>query len=215
MAVVESSMGGYTPICNNCGVAICWDISPYEYGEARPFWDDYCCKDCNPNYKGALKRFMNKKSDTPLNIDRLLGQEVFLDEKKFYQYIDLFKRANISLHYQSEKNPYYPEHEFFWHARTLIGLLAKDNAIYLPDPKEFFDYLLKNSSEIESFVLDELFYENNSDEGEFSQLSTDEKIQDFISTLDEHSAKIFLNYRLDRNLFRLIEQHYGNWHFDE
>lgn len=39
--------GGVTPICNRCGVSLCWDISAYEYGEDKPFWDAWVCQDCN------------------------------------------------------------------------------------------------------------------------------------------------------------------------
>jgi hypothetical protein len=53
--------GCLKPICNDCGVALCWDVSIYEYEEAEKFWDNWRCKDCNPNYRGALKRF---KSNT-------------------------------------------------------------------------------------------------------------------------------------------------------
>lgn len=45
-----------TPICDMCGVALCWDISNEEYIDNKNFWDNWECRDCNPNYKGALKR---------------------------------------------------------------------------------------------------------------------------------------------------------------
>ena len=35
-----------TPICNECGVALCWDISVEDYDERPTFWDDWCCRDC-------------------------------------------------------------------------------------------------------------------------------------------------------------------------
>lgn len=44
-------------MCNNCGVALCWDISQEEYEEAAEFWDKWTCRDCNPNYKGAYERW--------------------------------------------------------------------------------------------------------------------------------------------------------------
>lgn len=53
----------FTPICNNCGVTLCWDIDKYEYKENKGFWDSWKCRDCNPDYKGSLKRYMeNNKS---------------------------------------------------------------------------------------------------------------------------------------------------------
>lgn len=53
--------GGFTPICNSCGVALCWDLSDFDYQENKSFWDNWVCKDCNPNYKGALTRFKQQK----------------------------------------------------------------------------------------------------------------------------------------------------------
>ena len=54
---------GYTPICNECGTYLCWDISEVEYQLQKHFWDEWVCKDCNPNYRGALKRFKEGKYD--------------------------------------------------------------------------------------------------------------------------------------------------------
>ena len=39
--------GGVTPVCNGCGVALCWDISEGEYAQDRAFWDAWRCKECN------------------------------------------------------------------------------------------------------------------------------------------------------------------------
>lgn len=52
---------GLTPMCSECGIALCWDISKFEYEEDKEFWDTWRCEDCNPNYKGALKRFKQSK----------------------------------------------------------------------------------------------------------------------------------------------------------
>jgi hypothetical protein len=38
--------GGLTPICNCCGVSLCWDISEEEYDERPGFWDAWQCRDC-------------------------------------------------------------------------------------------------------------------------------------------------------------------------
>lgn len=52
MGIQQSkSLDGYTPHCESCGVALCWDISLYDYLEAKVFWDNWECKDCNPTYK--------------------------------------------------------------------------------------------------------------------------------------------------------------------
>lgn len=57
-AVLPSTLrGGYTPICNSCGVALCWDISSEEYDEARGFWDAWICEDCNGGEPMSLLRW--------------------------------------------------------------------------------------------------------------------------------------------------------------
>lgn len=44
-----------TPICNECGTPLCWDISLDEYDDAAPFWDKWICKDCNGGVSMSLK----------------------------------------------------------------------------------------------------------------------------------------------------------------
>lgn len=39
--------GGVTPICNSCGISLCWDITDNEYLEDKSFWDSWKCEDCN------------------------------------------------------------------------------------------------------------------------------------------------------------------------
>jgi hypothetical protein len=39
--------GGLTPICESCGISLCWDIARCEYLDARAFWDAWKCQDCN------------------------------------------------------------------------------------------------------------------------------------------------------------------------
>jgi len=58
--------GGVTPVCDNCGIALCWDVSEPEYLANKTFWDNWRCKECNPDYRGALKRFRNALSRTPV-----------------------------------------------------------------------------------------------------------------------------------------------------
>ena len=47
--------GGKTPICNDCGIALCWDIADEEYLEAAVFWDAWICQDCNGGVRLSLK----------------------------------------------------------------------------------------------------------------------------------------------------------------
>lgn len=53
--------GSYTPICNSCGVCLCWDISEYEYLEYKEFWDNWKCRDCNPKAKGSYNNYKINK----------------------------------------------------------------------------------------------------------------------------------------------------------
>jgi len=55
--------GSITPMCNDCGIALCWDVENSEYEEYKEFWDNWTCRDCNPNYSGAYERFKNKKTE--------------------------------------------------------------------------------------------------------------------------------------------------------
>lgn len=53
--------GALTPHCNNCGIALCWDIAEEEYAEEKEFWDAWECKDCNPDAEGSRKRWRATK----------------------------------------------------------------------------------------------------------------------------------------------------------
>lgn len=60
MGINLKPFGEAQPICNDCGIALCWSIDIEEYNEFKKFWDDWKCSDCNPNYSGAYKRFKMK-----------------------------------------------------------------------------------------------------------------------------------------------------------
>jgi hypothetical protein len=48
VAQVSRTMpGGYTPICEECGIYLCWDISFEEYAENEAFLDAWVCEHCN------------------------------------------------------------------------------------------------------------------------------------------------------------------------
>jgi hypothetical protein len=44
--MASTSTDGLTPICNECGVRLCWDISHEEYAQRPDFWDCWVCQDC-------------------------------------------------------------------------------------------------------------------------------------------------------------------------
>jgi hypothetical protein len=59
MGVAESHTfpnSAMTPICSECGVALCWDISVEEYEAEKEFWDNWCCRYCNPTYRYRRRR---------------------------------------------------------------------------------------------------------------------------------------------------------------
>jgi hypothetical protein len=54
--------GGYTPVCNRCGIHLCWDISDEEARSARAFWDAWVCEDCNEGVAMSLKSWKQATS---------------------------------------------------------------------------------------------------------------------------------------------------------
>lgn len=57
MGVTMRPFGEVQPICSDCGVGLCWSIDEIEYKESKSFWDEWRCRDCNPDYKGAYKKW--------------------------------------------------------------------------------------------------------------------------------------------------------------
>jgi hypothetical protein len=39
--------GGVTPICNECMISLCFDVSDTEYETCKQFWDSWICQECN------------------------------------------------------------------------------------------------------------------------------------------------------------------------
>ena len=52
--------GGLTPVCNCCGIHLCWDISENDYEDAKAFWDDWICRECNGGKSLSLKDWLAK-----------------------------------------------------------------------------------------------------------------------------------------------------------
>lgn len=50
MGIIPGCLGGWSPICSSCMISLCWEIDPIEYMENRQFWDDWECRECNPEY---------------------------------------------------------------------------------------------------------------------------------------------------------------------
>jgi hypothetical protein len=61
-------MGALTPICNDCGISLCWDIAEEEYDEAREFWDRWVCQDCREHdgqERMSLKTWKRERVEAP------------------------------------------------------------------------------------------------------------------------------------------------------
>lgn len=56
--------GGVTPICNDCMVSLCWDISEQQYDDDREFWDAWICRDCNGGEPMTRAKFYENKERT-------------------------------------------------------------------------------------------------------------------------------------------------------
>jgi len=50
-----------TPTCNECGIALCWDLSIVEYEEDKDFWDDWVCEVCNGGKPMSLIQYKRDK----------------------------------------------------------------------------------------------------------------------------------------------------------
>lgn len=54
--------GAVTPICNECGVSLCWDIAEEEYHQHIGFWDAWICQDCNGGQRLSLKLWRDRQA---------------------------------------------------------------------------------------------------------------------------------------------------------
>jgi len=55
--------GAVTPICNDCGISLCYDIDNGEYESAAAFWDAWVCTECNNGVPLSLKTWKAKASE--------------------------------------------------------------------------------------------------------------------------------------------------------
>lgn len=47
MGIIIDDDGSYTPICNDCGVKLCWGLSETEYQRTKEYWDKWRCEACS------------------------------------------------------------------------------------------------------------------------------------------------------------------------
>jgi hypothetical protein len=57
MGIITEDLDGYQPICDKCGICLCYKIGEIEYSEHKEFWDSWICKECKPNY---LREYMQR-----------------------------------------------------------------------------------------------------------------------------------------------------------
>lgn len=54
--------GALTPICNDCGVSLCWDIEEGEALANEDFWNQWICQDCNGGKPMSLQDWIAQKA---------------------------------------------------------------------------------------------------------------------------------------------------------
>ena len=54
--------GAMTPICNECGAFLCWDLCIEEAYENLEFWDAWVCQDCNDGERMSLKQWRERRA---------------------------------------------------------------------------------------------------------------------------------------------------------
>jgi hypothetical protein len=57
--------GAITPICNECGTFLCWDLGEEEAERDRMFWDSWVCQDCNGGERMSLQRWRIDRAKEP------------------------------------------------------------------------------------------------------------------------------------------------------
>ena len=57
--------GAMTPVCNDCGVHLCWDVGEEEAESCRAFWDAWVCQDCNNGQRMSLKDWRDRAASAP------------------------------------------------------------------------------------------------------------------------------------------------------
>ena len=48
--IFDLNFNEYQPICDDCGIALCYGINEFEYLDHKEFWDNWVCDKCKPNY---------------------------------------------------------------------------------------------------------------------------------------------------------------------
>jgi len=62
-------VGAQTPICNDCGISLCWDIPDEEAKRDAAFWGKWVCQECNGGEPMSLKQWQRPQTALPLADD--------------------------------------------------------------------------------------------------------------------------------------------------
>ena len=60
--------GAVTPVCNECGIFLCWDLCEEEAAENSGFWDAWVCQDCNGGHRMSLKQWQEQRATVTPNV---------------------------------------------------------------------------------------------------------------------------------------------------
>lgn len=52
--------GALTPICESCGVSLCWDVEEIQAIADMDFWNQWKCQDCNGGHRMSLEQWRLK-----------------------------------------------------------------------------------------------------------------------------------------------------------
>jgi hypothetical protein len=62
--IADYALEEYQPICDLCGIALCYTVNEYEYLKDKIFWDAWTCQNCDPNYLSEYRKFLrNTKNE--------------------------------------------------------------------------------------------------------------------------------------------------------
>jgi len=59
MGIIEKDGREFQPICDDCGIALCWSISEREYLIIKDYWDTWKCDVCGGGV-GSINRHLEK-----------------------------------------------------------------------------------------------------------------------------------------------------------
>lgn len=57
MGILERD-DGWQPICNDCGLSLCFVITLQEYDQTKTFWEQWRCVYCDKDAIGSFARWL-------------------------------------------------------------------------------------------------------------------------------------------------------------